>query len=300
MLEVKRLVLLRDLAELGTVTAVAELHRVTPSAVSQQLRALEAEAGATLLYREGRTVRLTPAGNVLVAESELVFAALERARSSLRALDEEVSGELTIGCFPSALETVAAPLAAVLTSRYPRLLAHVVEAEPDDAVRRLRHREFDIAVTYRYHHLGTPPSGGMRTRTLFDEPVALAAPAAVGPCVERAGLAAVRQHPWIITPPPSGCRDVLLHICQAAGFTPLAGHSYRDLRAALPLVAAGLGVTILPMLMCHNPPPGVAIVPLPGPGRTVETVVRDGTDTQPAIGAAIAAAHQVTAALRGE
>jgi DNA-binding transcriptional LysR family regulator len=298
MLDVKRLVLLRDLAELGTVTAVAELHSVTPSAVSQQLRALETEAEATLLHREGRTVRLTPAGAVLAAESELVLAALERAASSLRALHEEVSGEITIGCFPSALEAVAAPLAAELANRYPRLLTHIVETEPEVAISRLRHRELDVVVTYRYHHLGTPLGSGTQAYPLFDEPVALAVPEALKPEVERDGLDAVRHHPWILTPAPSGCRDVLLHVCQSAGFTPRTGHSYHDLRAALHLVAAGLGVTILPMLMCDNPPTGVAILPLPGPGRTVETVVRDGTDTQPAIRATIAAAHQVTSALR--
>jgi len=103
----------------------------------------------------------------------------------------------------------------------------------------------------------------------------------------------LRDRPWIITPAPSGCRDVLLHICRGAGFTPVAEHSYHDLRAALALVAAGFGVTILPKMMCRNPPPGVAIVALPGPGRTIEAVVRDGTEAQPAIAAAIAAVHQV-------
>src|SRR5882757_10713469 len=110
MLDVKRLVLLRDLADYRTVTAVAELHQVTPSAVSQQLRALEAEAGAELVHREGRTVRLTAAGSALAAECEHVLAALERAGSTVRAAGDEVSGELLIGCFPSGLEPIAAPL----------------------------------------------------------------------------------------------------------------------------------------------------------------------------------------------
>lgn len=287
----KRLVLLRDLAELGTVTAVAELHRVTPSAVSQQLRALEDESGADLLHREGRTVRLTSAGAMLAAESEHVLAALERAGSALRALDNEVSGELTIGCFPSGLEPIAAPLVATLTARHPRLRPRIVEVEPEDGLGRVRHRRLDLAIGYRYHHLGTPLPSGLRAEPLLDEPIALAVPEPLRAEVERAGVGTLRDRPWIVTPPPSGCRDVLLHVCRSAGFTPVAEHSYHDLRAALALVATGLGVTILPMMMCRNPPAGVAILPLPGPGRTVEIVVRDGTETQPIIIAAIAAAR---------
>jgi len=295
MLDVKRLVLLRDLAELGTMTAVADLHQVTPSAISQQLRALETEAGATLLHREGRTIRLTSAGAVLAAECEHVLAALENAGSALRALDDEVSGELIIGCFPSALETVAAPLAATLSQQYPRLLPRIVEVEPEVALGRLRHRELDIALTYRYHHLGAALPNGVAAGVLFDEPIALAVPHAMRQQVEHGGLTVLRHHPWIVTPAPSGCRDVLLHVCHGAGFTPRTTHSYHDLRASLHLVAAELGVTILPMLLCQNPPAGVAILPLPGHGRTVETVIRTGTGGQPAIQAALIVARQVTA-----
>src|SRR6478752_1579296 len=81
MLDVRRLVLLRDLADHGTVTAVAELHRVTPSAVSQQLRLLEEETGSHLLERTGRAVHLTNAGRRLARDTEDVLAALERARA---------------------------------------------------------------------------------------------------------------------------------------------------------------------------------------------------------------------------
>jgi DNA-binding transcriptional LysR family regulator len=292
-LDVKRLVLLRDLAELGTVTAVAALHGVTPSAVSQQLRALEEESGAHLLHREGRSVRLTSAGTTLAVESEHVLAALERADSALRSLDDEVSGELTIGCFPSGLEPIAAPLVAALASRHPRLRPRIVEVEPEDAVQRVRHRRLDLAVAYRYHHLGTPLPAGLRTVPLLDEPIAVAVPEHLRAAVEHEGVGALRERPWIVTPAPSGCRDVLLHVCRSAGFTPTAEHSYHDLRAALALVATGLGVTILPTMMCRNPPTGVAILPLPGPGRTVEIVLRDGTESQPALAAAVAAAQLV-------
>jgi len=290
MLDVKRLVLLRDLAEYGTVTAVADIHRVTPSAVSQQLRALEAEAGASLLHREGRTVRLTAAGSALAAQSELVVAALERAQSAVRALDGEVGGELVIGCFPSGLEMLAAPLAEVLVRRHPRLRPRIVEAEPEEALPLLKQRDLDLALTYHYPHLGGAPPDGVTSHPLFGDPLVLAVPESLR---EVDGLAALRDQRWITTPPPSACRDVLVHACQSAGFTPAVEHSYRDLRAALALVAAGLGVTILPMMLCRTPPPGVVLRPLPGKSRAVAAAVRTGAQTQLTITAAVAALREI-------
>ncbi|AWS44834.1 LysR family transcriptional regulator [Streptosporangium sp. 'caverna'] len=284
MLDVKRLVLLRDLAGYGTVTAVAEIHGVTPSAVSQQLRALEAEAGAALLRREGRTVRLTAAGSALAAQCEQVLAALERAHSAVRTLDGEVGGELMIGCLPSGLEVLAAPLAAALVRAHPRLRPRIVETEPEEALPLLKQRDLDLALTYRYPHLGRPLPDGLTAHELFDDPLVLAVPEDLRG-IE--GLAALRHHPWITTPAPSACRDVMVHACQSAGFTPAIEHSYRDLRSALALVAVGRGVTILPMMLCRTPPPGLALIPLPGKGRTIEAVIRAGTESHPAIAAAL-------------
>lgn len=300
MLEVRRLVLLRDLAEHGTVTAVAELHRVTPSAVSQQLRALEAEAGAELLHREGRTVRLTAAGAALAAECEQVLAALERAHSTVRALDDQVSGEVLIGCFPSALESMAAPLAAALRRRHSALRPRIIEAEPDEAVAMLKRRELDLTLHYRYHLLGTALPAGLTARALFDDQLALAVPERLRVPAERGGVAALRHQPWIATPETSACREVMLHVCHAAGFSPLIEHGYRDLRSALCLVAEELGLTILPMMMCRNPPDGTAILPLPGRGRVVEAVLRAGTDTHPAVAATLAALGAVGNPVSGD
>src|SRR6186997_2074732 len=106
MLDVRRLRLLRDLARLGTITAVAAAHTYTPSAVSQQLAALEREAGVPLLKRSGRRVALTPAGTVLVRHAEIVLAALERAGAALAAARTGLSGPLRIGAFPTAVRTL--------------------------------------------------------------------------------------------------------------------------------------------------------------------------------------------------
>ncbi|MFE1899420.1 LysR family transcriptional regulator [Streptomyces yangpuensis] len=288
MLDVKRMIILRDLAEHARVTAVADLHAVTPSAVSQQLRALEAEAGTALVERDGRGLRLTAAGAALAAACEPVLAALERAEASVRALDTEPSGDLAVGCAPSALATVAAPLVAGLAVRHPRLRPRIVQADPEEALPLLRGRRLDLAVTYSYPLLGAPPAPGTTAVPLFDDPLCLALPQALLPDYERDGLAALRDTAWISAPAPSSCREMLLHACRNAGFTPRIAHECADLRSGLWLVATGQAVSILPRLLCDAPPPGTAVRELPGAGRTLDAVVRAGTESRPAVAAALA------------
>src|SRR5262245_18179036 len=121
MLDVRRLRLLRDLAQHGTIAAVAAAHSYTPSAVSQQLAALEREAGVPLLTRTGRSVTLTPAGATLAAHAEEVLAALERAAAALAATRAGLSGPLRIGAFPTAMRTLLPPALVALADAHPAL-----------------------------------------------------------------------------------------------------------------------------------------------------------------------------------
>lgn len=294
MIDVKRLILLRDLAEHGKVSVVASLHGVTPSAISQQLRALEAEADAALVYREGRGVRLTAAGTALAAECEHVLAALERAQGAVRALDHDLSGELSIGCAPSALTSVAAPLVAELAALHPRLQPKIIQVEPEGAVLMLKQHDLDLTVSYRYHLLGTEPPGGTTNVELFHDPLMLAVPEQLREAVGREGLGVLRDHAWISAPEPSSCREVLLHACRTAGFTARIDHNCDDLRSALSLVATGLATTILPGLLCDDPPAGTAVLPLPDPGRTIEVLVRAGAESHPVIAATLAILTRLT------
>lgn len=300
MLDVKRMILLRDLAETGTVTAVAELHGVTSSAVSQQLRTLESESGTSLVHRTGRTVRLTAAGRALAAECENVLAALERAEGAIRALDDHLSGELRIGCAPSALRDVATPLLAELTARYPHLRPQIIEAEPENAVPLLKRGSLDIAVSYRYDLLGTLKPVGTTAVHLFSDPLVLAVPDKLLKRFETEGLLALRNHAWVSAPEPSSCRKALLHVCRNAGFTPRIEHNCSDLRSALSLVGLDLAVTILPKLLTTDAPPGVVIIELPEPGRSIEAITRAGSESQPAIAATLAGLTSIAAPRRAE
>src|SRR5690242_13215417 len=113
-LDVKRLRVLRELAERGTVAATAEALSFTPSAVSQQLSALEREAGVTLLEREGRRLQLTDAGRTLVAHADTVLAQLERAEADLRAGTSEISGTLNVAAFSSYARSLLPRAAATM------------------------------------------------------------------------------------------------------------------------------------------------------------------------------------------
>ena len=120
-LDVRRLRILREVAVRGTITAAAESLGFTPSAISQQLTALERESGTVLLERVGRRVRLTNAGQVLVGRTEPVLAALEEARAALEKSRDAIAGELRVAASGSVARALVIPVAAAITATRPRL-----------------------------------------------------------------------------------------------------------------------------------------------------------------------------------
>ena len=288
MMDVRRLVLLRDLAEYQTVTAVADVHHVTASAVSQQLRALEAEVGKPLLLREGRTVRLTSAGHALARRCEDVLAALERASAEVNELAGTIDGELAVGCFTSGFPAVAMPMAETLLAKHPQLRFRFIESEPEDTIPMLRQRRLDLVLAYRYRHLGTELPPGLVGLPLGDDPFLICVPERLRDVVEADGLAALRDQPWVVFPGGS-CREATVHACRTAGFTPRLAHTCASIPVSLDMVVAGLGVTMMPEIATRNAPPGLAMVPAPGLHRKIEVVVRAGTERQPVIAAALEA-----------
>src|SRR5581483_9822251 len=176
MLDVRRLRLLRDLARLGTIAAVAEAHTYTPSAVSQQLAALQRETGVPLLERTGRGVALTPTGLALVEHTENVLAALEAASATLAAARTGLSGTVHIGAFPTAVHALL-PLALVTLSRdHPGLDLVVTELDPAAAPEALRERRLDVALLHDYDLAPAEPDPTLDSTPLLDETVFLAVP----------------------------------------------------------------------------------------------------------------------------
>src|ERR1700738_1600487 len=142
--DVRRMRLLREVALRGTIAATAEAMSYTPSAVSQQLSALEKEAGTELLERNGRRVRLTEAGRTLVAHTESVLTELERAEAALEAVGTTIAGTVRVAGFASVTEAVLAPAFATLASLYPALTVTLCELDPSDALCELRLGELDL------------------------------------------------------------------------------------------------------------------------------------------------------------
>lgn len=289
MLDVRKLRLLRELAHRGTIASVADALNYTPSAVSQQLTALEREAGTPLLERTGRTVRLTPAALGLVAHTESILAILQQATAELDSTATNLTGTLRIGVFPTAVPTILTPALVALSADHPELDLTVIELDPASVPNALREEKVDIALVQEYDFVPSVSVAGIQTERLLDETVHLAAPAA-GP------VAAHRDSTWIAGTPGTLCHTMTVRACEASGFTPRIRHHADDFGAVLALVAAGQGVAFVPDLAAAARPSPVVLTPLEIRRRT-RLAYRGGARHHPAIAAGRVAIHAAAASL---
>ncbi|MEV6322908.1 LysR substrate-binding domain-containing protein [Nocardia sp. NPDC051787] len=278
MLDVRKLRLLRELAHRETIAAVAEAFAYTPSAVSQQLAALEREAGVPLLARTGRRVTLTPAALALVEHTETILAVLEQATAELATAHTELTGTLRIGAFPTAVRTILSSALVALSTAHPRLELRVTELDPALAPDALRAETLDVALVQEYDYVPVAADPALHREPLFEEIVYLAARS-------MQPLAAHRESPWIASTPGTLCHTMTVRACEAAGFTPRIRHHADDFGTVLALVAAAQGVALVPELGARECPDGVALSPLPTRRRT-SLAYRRGTGNHPAVRAA--------------
>jgi DNA-binding transcriptional LysR family regulator len=152
MLDLRRLRLLRELKERGTIAAVADALQFTPSAVSQQLAMLEREAGVALLERAGRGVRLTDAALVLVDHAEALLERAAVAEADLAAAAGTVTGRARIAGFQTVMLRLAMPAMEALARDAPRLRCELVEAEPEDALPALELGDLDLVLGDEWEH----------------------------------------------------------------------------------------------------------------------------------------------------
>jgi DNA-binding transcriptional LysR family regulator len=291
MIDVRRLRLLLELTRRGTVTAVAEALAYTPSAVSQQLAALEREAGVPLLERSGRRVALTPAGTVLAGYAESVLATLEEASAALAATRDALTGPLRIGAFPSAARVILPPALVALGRDHPALDLMVTELDPADVPDALHSGALDVALTFVYDYVPTTPDPALDTEPLLEEVVYLATADAGQANIEertrtgeRTSIEDWRDAPWIAGSPGTLCHSLIIRACEAQGFTPRIRHYADDFGTVLALVAAGQGVSLVPQLGLTVAPSGVVLTPLASRRRS-SIACRKGTRQHPAIAA---------------
>jgi len=288
MLDVRRLRVLREVAARGTIAAAARSLAYTPSAVSQQLSALEREAGVALLDRGGGRIALTEAGRGLVRRTEGILDDLEAAAAELEATAALVGGTVRIACFPSAARTLLAPALVDLRERHPQLDACLEELEPEESLPALRLGEVDVAISHE-NARHTPRTEPRLQRTeLFEEPLllALGGPETNGDAHSLADLADER---WISMPPGSACHALLVDACAQVGFVPAIAYHTNDFGVISEFVASGLGVALVPTLAEPSFGPGVALRPVADAQavRRLYAAVRAGTAQRPAVAAVL-------------
>jgi molybdate transport repressor ModE-like protein len=273
-LDVTRLRVLAAVARHGSVTAAAQQLRYSQPAVSHHLARLEAETGARLVQRVGRGVRLTEAGRRLAERAEEILGRLETAEAELAAHSGLRAGRVRLAAFPSGLATLVPPAAASFTADHPDVELGFVEAEPPQALHLLRAGTVDVALVFDYPDDSGTEDGTLRRTPLLTEPLYLVTPAG-----RARRLAAYADADWI-----GGCdrcRSHLVRRCAAAGFTPRIAFTTDDYVAVQALVAAGLGVTILPQLaLWAHRAPHLRVTRLAGAGRDV-WVARYGSPPDP-------------------
>lgn len=286
MIDVRRLRLLLELTRRGTITAVADALAYTPSAVSQQLAALEREAGVPLLERTGRRVALTPAGSVLAGYAESVLAVLEEASAALAATRDSLHGPLRIGAFPTAARAILPGALVALGRDHPAVELMVTELDPVAVPDALRTEALDVALTFTYDYVPTPPDPALDTEPLLDEAVYLATADAL-----RTSIGDWSDAPWIAGSPGTMCHALVVRACQACGFTPRIRHYADDFATVLALVAAGQGVSLIPQLGATDAPSAVTLTALMSRRRT-GIAYRKGTRDHPLVSAFAAAIHR--------
>ena len=277
--DVRRIQALHQLSERGTVTAAAEALGYTPSAVSQQLAALENELGAPVIERRGRNVVLTDAGRLVLEHGCDALVALERAETAVAELHGEPTGPVRIGALASATASIITEALHTVIAEHPRVQPHVVVHPLDRNIEELRLGAIDIAVEQSY---GLSPHSlfdGLDQTVLLTEPLLLLSPEAT-PCnsVDEAA-----DHDWVASPPDSACGRSTATIAARYGIAPRYRYETEDHFATIRLVGAGLAVAVLPALALLHPPEGVHVVVIPQATRTISAATRPSARKRPAI-----------------
>jgi DNA-binding transcriptional LysR family regulator len=261
MLDLRRLRLLHELQERGTIAAVADALQFTPSAVSQQLAVLEREAGVPLLERAGRGVRLTDAALVLVRHAEALLGRAELAEAELAAAAGSVAGRGRIASFQSVALRLAAPAMQALARDAPRLRCELVEAEPEQSLPALALGDVDLVLADEWQHQPLSRPAGVDRHDLHRDPVRVIL-AEDHPAARRhrraLPLAELAGEAWTTGHRGTAWAEMTDRTCrQLGGFDPDVRHRANDSVLSLGLVANGLAVTLLPDLVAPGAHPGV-------------------------------------------
>jgi DNA-binding transcriptional LysR family regulator len=284
MLDTRRLLVLREVAAHGSVSGAADALGYTPSAVSQQLGALERETGRTLVERHGRGIRLTEAAHQLLPHAHDVLAALERANAALVKSATELTGSVRLASFPTATRALLPAKLATLKQLHPRLRVDLHELEPHESLPALALGRIDVAVAHEYDLTARDAARDLRRADLLREPVLLAER---GDETDEAVLADYAQRDWILPPASTACGELVRRACRAAGFEPRAVAETGDFSVACSLAAAGIGVALVPRLGASTLSDLTLRSLRPSLERRIFVAARAGSDDHPLIRAVV-------------
>jgi DNA-binding transcriptional LysR family regulator len=297
MLNIGRLRVLKEVAYQGSFSRAAEALSYTQSAVSQQIAALEAETGMTLLERHARGVSLTAAGQTLVGHAEGILARLEAAEAALSAIAGLRGGRLRMASFPTAGATLMPLAIATFRASYPDVALTLAEGEPEEIVPRLHAGELDLALLFEFAGESTLAEGVERVE-LLDDPMYLALPRDHALAAkDRLRLQDLHAEAWVQTSRSSPCARHVVRCCHAASFEPNVAFESDDYQTVQGLVAAGVGVALIPELALSVVREDItirALSPRP-PVRRVIAATPAGARLVPAAPAMLAVLEQAAA-----
>lgn len=285
-MDVERLRLLRELAERGTVHAAAQAMSLTPSAVSQQLKTLQREAGVALLEPQGRRVRLTDAGLTLVARTDEILAALDRAQADMDAYRTTPRGRVRVAMFPSGAAMLLAGLITQAAAIGVEVAGRDIDQPAANAPAQLA--DFDVVVVHRDERDAVQWGSRLEATFLLREPLEILLPPHHRLANrKRVPLRELAEEPWIGVEWGLMVDDVLRSLAAISGVQPRIVQRVNDFRVVEELVIAGVGVALLPRYvltardLIRKPLSGLRIA------RRIEAVTRVGATSRPAVAAVI-------------
>ncbi len=260
MLNVSRLNAFREVVERGSFSEAADALSYSQSAVSQAIATLEGEVGAPLVERRRGGARPTAAGAALAGHVDGILAQIEAAEDEIRAISAGRGGRLRTASFPTAGATLMPQAIAGFRASHPGVEVTLAEGEPEEVGPRLRAGEFDLVLLFEFRGVGERLEAGVRRFPLFDDPLDLALPAG-HPLAEReeVRLEDLREEAWIQTSATSPCARHVVRSCHAAGFEPRVSFESDDYLTVQGLVAAEVGVALIPRLALAGSREDIAI-----------------------------------------
>jgi DNA-binding transcriptional LysR family regulator len=285
MLNLTRLKVLAEVVSRGSFSEAADSLSYTQSAVSQAIARLEAETGATLVIRDRRGVRPTAAGATVLEHADAIFAHVQAAEDELAALLGLRAGRLRVASFPSAGGTLMPDAVATFRRRHPHVELSLAEGEPLEIAPRLRAGEFDLALLFVFPGATEATDGPLSIAHLLQDPMQVALPAG-HPLVDQEPLALgdLRDEDWVQTSSASPCARHVVQSCLKAGFEPRVSFESDDYATVQGLVAAGVGVALIPQLALGWLHPGVVVRSLDphSPTRKIVAATPAGPGAAPA------------------